>query len=360
MDFNISILRVLFTLWILFFHSFNEYLYPDSGFNIHYHENLEFLRGITNVVLYGFAFISGLLMARGYIYKNKYRNKWLFCFDKCGRLLLPYIFWSLILIIFFRVTWYQVFCGAKHLWFLLMLFDIMLAAVFVMPIIVKTGKYTDISILATLSLLPTLIGKYDIIPYVLGVKNAISYTMPFVIGILVIKYRLEDYFKQLPKLPFYCISIVVITCAILSILTPSMPMGSLYMNIPLYTVSLVIYLIFSRLRIGGGIAPVLINLDKNSLGIYILHQFTGKYTLFYYFPSFVTFYDRHCLAAPILLFIFMFVGAWSISHLFHRNKYLSMLIGEIDGRIYSNISSLRETIVKFAKQTTPNNKFMQH
>lgn len=68
-DVAISILRVVFTIWILFYHSINEY-FLSNPFEIHVHSELEFTQGITNVVLSGFMFISGLLIARSYFYRQ--------------------------------------------------------------------------------------------------------------------------------------------------------------------------------------------------------------------------------------------------------------------------------------------------
>ncbi len=68
-DFAISILRVVFTIWILFYHSINEY-FLSTPFDIHSIPELEFTQGVTNVVLSGFMFISGLLITRSYFYRQ--------------------------------------------------------------------------------------------------------------------------------------------------------------------------------------------------------------------------------------------------------------------------------------------------
>lgn len=90
-DFNISRLRVAFTIWILIYHSANQYFIQNPLFDIHVHEGLNFIRGITSLVLQGFVFISGILMARGFLLRGKYRDKVHFCIDKAKRLLIPYL-----------------------------------------------------------------------------------------------------------------------------------------------------------------------------------------------------------------------------------------------------------------------------
>lgn len=93
-DTSISRLRVLFTIWILIYHSWNEYILGTP--NIHQIEDLEILRGITNLVLEGFVFISGFLVATGYFNLGKYEDKAKFIKGKIRRILLPYLGWALL------------------------------------------------------------------------------------------------------------------------------------------------------------------------------------------------------------------------------------------------------------------------
>lgn len=194
-DYNISRMRVVFIIWILIWHSVNGFVLRDSVVDIHYHEELEFLRGITNLVLQGFAFVSGLLFARGYILKGKYSDTRKFVMDKVRRLLLPYIFWCLALYLLYSVPMLDIVCGAKHLWFLLMLFEVFVVTIIAMPFLVKSNIKTDVSLFVVFCvLLPAMITKIHAVPNVLGWENVFAYFPPFFIGIMYVKH---DFNKRL-------------------------------------------------------------------------------------------------------------------------------------------------------------------
>lgn len=69
------------------------------------------------------------------------------------------------------------------------------------------------------------------------------------------------------------------------------------------------------------------SIAANSLGIYILHQFVGKYTLMYYVPGFVELYDKHYVLVPVCLFVFMFLMAWLTSFILHKFRAGRFLLG---------------------------------
>lgn len=79
-------------------------------------------RGLCNVALNAFVFISGVLYAKAYL-KGKYCSRRKFLGNKIQRLLVPYALWSIIAVSFFpseNITM-QLLTGIQHLWFLLML-----------------------------------------------------------------------------------------------------------------------------------------------------------------------------------------------------------------------------------------------
>lgn len=128
-------------------------------------------------------------------------------------------------------------------------------------------------------------------------------------------------------LKFYGITSTVFIFAIIVVLSKSLPYGSLYMHIPYYFTPPLLYalIIKTLYRINTGL--IIDSIAANSLGIYILHQFVGKYTLLHYIPGYVEFYDRHYIIAPTLLFFFMLIMAWSTSILFHKTKLGRKLLG---------------------------------
>lgn len=326
MDNNISRLRVVFTIYIVFYHSVNDY-FLGHWTAIHPHEDLEFLRGITNFVLEGFVFISGLLMARGYFFQCKYRNKLTFCIDKIKRLLVPYSVGGALLVVLYPVSWVDILCGAKHLWFLLMLFDVMLIAILALPLLKETGKCVDASIFMIIIILSAIVHKYVELPNILGWQTALSYIPAFLTGTFMIKYKLDESLVKVKKIIFYGFFFLIMIIVISFVFIPSFPFGLFYMHLPNYIMLMFLYVMYCRIFKFSNTSLLMRSIDKNSLGIYILHNFVGKYTLFYYLPSFVVFYNEHYILAPISLFVWMFSMAWIASNVMQKNKYTAMLIG---------------------------------
>lgn len=328
-DYNISRLRVIFIIWILIWHSVNGYVLQDSLVDIHYHEELEFLRGITNLVLQGFVFVSGLLFARGYILKGKYTDTKKFIIDKVKRLLVPYVFWCLALYLLYSVPLMNIIYGAKHLWFLLMLFDVFVLAIFAMPFIVKSSTKSDICIMIVFCvLLPAIIMQIHSIPNVLGWKTALAYIPPFLIAIIYVKYDINKWLNRIGGGKFGTLFMMISMITLMFIFSKYLPFGALYMHLPNYLFLPLFYSLFWRMFGSDGMSAPLQSIDKNSLGIYILHNYVSKYTLFCYVPSFVVFYDHHCVWAPIILFVLMLSLGWFSSYLMHKNRITSLLLGD--------------------------------
>ena len=325
MDNNISRLRVLFTVYILFYHSVDDYFLGHLD-TIHPHEELEFLRGITNFVLQGFVFISGFLMARGFFCYGKYSNKFKFFIDKTQRLLIPYFVGGALLCALYSVSWTEVFYGAKHLWFLLMLFDVMLVAVFSFTLLKESNRLVDVSIFFILIILSSFVHKYSDLPNLFGWQTALSYIPAFLTGTFMVKYKFDEKLLNMRKIIFYSSFYIVLIFAVSFVFMQSLPFGLFYMHLPNYALLPFLYVLFCKL-FKSSAALLIRSIDKNSLGIYILHNFVGKYTLFYYVPSFVVFYDEHYVLAPICLFVWMFSAAWIVSNIMLKNKYTAMLIG---------------------------------
>lgn len=326
-DYCVSRLRVVFTIWILLYHSWNEYILNDVRFNIHQIPSLEIIKSITFLVLKGFVFISGILLAKGFFERGKYQNKTKYCLDRGKRLLLPYFFWSFFGVLIYPTPPHNIVYGWQHLWFLLMLFDVSVIGIVIIPLLRKSNYIVDAIFLYSLIVLSAVLNKCDFIQNYLGIKGAVGYMTSFFFGVICVKYKLCDKLANSTKWIFYPIFMTVTTLTLIVMLCQSIPFGSFYDSIPGYMFLLLLYVLFKRTLDNTSTSTLTNSLDRDSLGIYILHQFVGKYTLMFYFPAFITFYDNHCVLAPLLLFIFMFLMAWMVSRLLHKNKYTAMLIG---------------------------------
>lgn len=121
---NISLLRVIAMVSVVFYHCLCYYGIWSSKFVIEGYRDFDIFLVSVNMPL--FVFLSGYLYA--YLRNNfhKYQDSKTFVFKKSKRLLIPYIFWGVLLVLFFPRPdhrWTDFFSGICHLWFLLMLFE---------------------------------------------------------------------------------------------------------------------------------------------------------------------------------------------------------------------------------------------
>lgn len=326
MDYNLSRLRVIFTIWIVFFHSFNELTKIPPSYSINHHAGLEWIQDLTTLVLQGFVFISGVLHWGGYFYKGKYRKKSVFINDKAHRLLLPYAIWTLLLIALYSVGITEAVCGAKHLWFLLMMFDVMVLATVILPITAKAKVYADMLILVCLIATSFVVPKISV-PNILGVKSCAEYLPAFFIGVLFAKYNIARKLDNMRTVPICALFVLaIVSCAVITNIS-NMPFVSIMRNTSNYILIIFLYGIIQRIYHSEPTNHVMSSIDRNSMGIYILHNFVGKYTIFMLFSAIIPVYNQHYIIIPFMLFIYSFLFAWLSSYLCHKHRMTKILIG---------------------------------
>ena len=90
-----------------------------------------------------FVFISGYLYGYLYIYRNKYRHPSEVIRNKAVRLLIPYCFWGIIMVVSFPWNnWTKLLYGVGHLWFLLMLFEVFTMTVLLQLLNAQRVRFT--------------------------------------------------------------------------------------------------------------------------------------------------------------------------------------------------------------------------
>ena len=126
-DYAVQQMRVSAMIFIVLYHCVCFYGIWHIQDSVKY-ENIEYWRSACYFALNAFVFISGLLYAKLYSAKEKYRNRKGLLKDKVNRLLFPYFFWSIVAILLFPSTEpiKMFLCGSHHLWFLLMLMGVFL------------------------------------------------------------------------------------------------------------------------------------------------------------------------------------------------------------------------------------------
>lgn len=121
---NISLLRVIAMVSVVFYHCLCYYGIWTSKFVIEGYRDFDLFLVSINMPL--FVFLSGYLYAYLRNNFNRYQDNKIFVFKKAKRLLIPYVFWGVLLVLFFPTPdhrWTNFFSGICHLWFLLMLFE---------------------------------------------------------------------------------------------------------------------------------------------------------------------------------------------------------------------------------------------
>lgn len=320
----VSVLRVCSMLLIVLFHSMC--FYTGTWWYLR-SEIVPLWRVISSptvkIGLTTFVFISGFLYGYMYLERGKYRNVQSFLIKKFRRLLIPYFFWGILMIVFMpkvQITWINMFTGVCHLWFLMMLFDI-----FVLMILFNhltrvefSTKYIDFTIIIVSFLLLYVWKNITIHHYVLGIEATLYYLPAFLVGFYYAKYRRDNNNKGIA---FSLFLIGIMALFVLSLFDYS---DTLY-RVPAIIVSLSAMILLKNFSISSYQSNVLNNLDKNSMGIYIFNQIVVFILLLN--PESNHFLSCHQFLGVLIIFIVSLVIPWILSNLFNKNKLLSLLIG---------------------------------
>lgn len=322
-DYAVQQMRVSAMIFIVLYHCVCFYGIWHIQDSVKY-ENIEYWRSACYFALNAFVFISGLLYAKLYSAKEKYRNRKGLLKDKVNRLLFPYFFWSIVALLLFPSTEpiKMFLCGSHHLWFLLMLMGVFLI-ISIMGDKVLSDRFLAGGVF-TLLILNGLVGKYgSSIPGYLAWKETLRYLPAFFVGALTARLRIPELFSKMPKQVLLICTLLSLLLVITVTLSTSLPLGVLYMNLPTYFLLICIYSILALYPIKRS-GKVMNNLDKNSMGIYIIHHLLIWVALIY-FPIIQDFMIHHTIAGPIFLFFIVFTISWLLAHIFTKHRYTRFL-----------------------------------
>lgn len=329
---SISLLRVLAMIFIVFYHCICFYGIWHFDEAPRY-ENIEAWRDACNVALQLFMFISGYLYATNLIKRKRYVSVQGFLRGKVQRILVPYIFWALLMIVVLQDPFINILYGESHLWFLLTLFITFI--VFTPPIYwifcCKLKFWQDISILLSIFIIKELANHLlpNDVPNVLSFKQILTFSPAFYWGIICVKHDLWDKVKKLNNAKYF-----IILCGALLLLIyfnsrQVLYLSSLYVWIPTYCLLLFLLDLFQNrlsLRLQDGECRMLQTLDKNSLGIYILHHCL-IWVVLLYVPGVKTLMCCYQYVAPFILFILVFMASFALAYFMNNNHYTAQLIG---------------------------------
>lgn len=192
-DFTISVIRVLSMIYIVLYHCVCYYGIWDEYFpEAPQYQNIESWRFVCILALQMFTFISGYLYAHG---KPKPISELLR--QKTMRLLVPYVFWAVVLAVLFPeiCNWQDFFSGMLHLWFLLMLFGCFLVVSLTR---FKEWKlqYMILAIFVVAFIEWVNIKSGLLKSNILAVSQVVNYLPYFLSGIVVCKIGLLERLKE--------------------------------------------------------------------------------------------------------------------------------------------------------------------
>lgn len=312
------------TILVVLFHSVGYYTYawPFDGTKVYLYDVFD--RFINQINMPLFVCISGYLYAC-LVRQRKYQDGKSTIKKKFKRLIIPYVVWSLVQLVIFPQTTdlSMLYTGCLHLWFLLMLFELFLIFIITKSLWINLSckKWYILCVCSIfLSLIPNITSLFCInavcsyLPFfILGLALSISIKKSHIanrviLGILSLGLVGLGYFSINNSL--LSVPVTAMICKLCSLCI----VGSLIL--------LTSSIILNKSRRSS---VVLMSLDKNSMGIYIIHHIIiwGIVQI----PFLKLFLDSYSVIMPILIFITSLVISWFLSEIISRYKVLRIIIG---------------------------------
>ena len=322
-DNSISVIRVTAMMMIVFYHClcYNAGIWDSFNTSIHY--NSIIIAEIHNIACVGldsFVLISGMLYYRIGI-TGKYDNLKLFLKNKTERLLAPYIIWGLILCIIFKGSQppIRLIYGISHLWFLLMLFEVFVIAIFIKKHLEKLTIIQSCLALTMLLIFDVLIAKVGLIPndghgrILFALQYTLDYFPIFFIGMMIEKFKLYKKIAFGNNVSTLLILLLFVISSLPFII--HIPLSRLIQWIPTSLLIVIYYRLFFKWQFpfGGNRYKILNLFDKYSLPIYIIHHILIFFILDY-IPVSQAYMSVHYITSPILLFLIVLLLSLGISY----------------------------------------------
>lgn len=322
----ISFLRVVAMSMVVLFHCLAYYSdsiwqYPDpdvEGYGIFAH----FLNVIDMPM---FVFISGFLYSYLREAKGKYKDNMAFVKNKVRRLMVPYLFWGVVLLLLFPDKHASdMFIGISHLWFLLMLFGLFLLVHFTYPFLRSLTPFR-LTLLVCLSFLLYPLGlKFHFATNYFCIDRILMYLPYFLVG--GGSYLLSTSLKKLRHALPATLILLVVLFLLTTYVLPSVPSLVIY---PIQYLFVCMFLVccfsyFSQLPPAVLHFRGLDSLDRCSMGIYILHHILIAFPL--QWPAVRAVMNGYWWLCPWLMFLVVYALSWVLTAALLRTR-LSVVIG---------------------------------
>lgn len=329
---DISALRIIAMCMVVFTHCIDAYIFNnlkiwDFGINFvpQYKQIQMFIQAID---ITAFCFIAGYLYEYMRIEKNKYKDTFSFLLTKVKRLLVPYLFWFIVIWLLFpgRTELQNIIYSTDHLWFLLMLMWCFVFIALSIKCWEKLPLYANILVYFVFNSLNLIFAHFNILTNILCFDVFLVYFPTFFLGLIFAKERL---FKLCTKrIPLFILIIsIIIAIGLQYIFTSENYLCSYTLSriMGLIIVILAFAICFRKMeKLSFLNSPFWKSLDTNSMGIYLIHMII--ILVLFQNEHIIHFMNSYVCLAPILLFIVTLFSSWGLS-ICIRKTPLSFILG---------------------------------
>lgn len=326
---EISIMRVMAMTMIVAFHSLCFYNGRWSKVNAIdipiWHKVSCFLDVID---LNMFVFISGYLYGYLYIYRNKYRHPSEVIRIKAIRLLIPYLFWGILMAMIWPWnTWFKLLYGIGHLWFLLMLFGVFTITVILQLLNAQRVRFTGkigVSLIIMGYIAGLVFSKYVYAGEFLCINKILYYFPAFMIGYLCAKLRVA---WLLPNWAYILLPFALLGLFIFVWYPLPLPNSLILLvrTVFAYVVCIDLLIILSKVTMSGLTHKIVLAIERLSMGLYIFNQIAMD--IVFTTPVLHQWFEVHWIVGPFVLFPIGFFPPLLLSYLFNKYKWLRWTIG---------------------------------
>ena len=275
-----------------------------------------------------FVFISGYLYGYLYIFRNKYRHPSEVIRIKAERLLIPYLFWGVLMVLIWPWnTWIKLFYGIGHLWFLFMLFG-----VFTITVILQLLNAQRIRFTRSVGLLLIIVGylgglffsKQVYSGEFLCINKILYYFPAFMIGYLCAKLRVG---WLLPNWAFIILPFALLGLFVFVWYPLPLPKTLIQFvrTVLAYIICIDMLIILSKGVMSDRMREFVLEIERLSMGLYIFNQISMD--LVFTTPVLHQWFEVHWMVGPFLLFLIGFFPPMLMSWVFNRYKFLRWTIG---------------------------------
>lgn len=325
---EISIMRVLAMTMIVAFHSmcfYNGRWAKVDAITIPFWLKLSTFLDVIDLNM--FVFISGYLYGYLYIYRNKYRHPSEVIWNKIIRLLVPYCFWGVIMVVSFPWNnWSKLLYGVGHLWFLLMLFGVFTLTVILQLLNAQRFKFT---LVRGLILIVYGYAFWHILKHynpkdILCLNRVLYYFPAFMVGYVCAKLRVG---WLLPNWSYMCLPLVALLLFVFVWYRIPLPYGLIILirTLCVYAICIFLLIILSQTIISDRLRTIVHEVEHLSMGLYIFNQISMD--LVFTTPVLHQWFEVHWTVGPFLLFLIGFFPPMFMSWVFNRYKILRWTIG---------------------------------